>query len=262
MDPDPGEFAVNPALCFLIRHSTRPETFVLDLGLHKDWRAHMPDYAERMRQVGADMSVPQDVAESLLKGRLNPADVNYVCISHIHIDHVGDPAPFSGAKFIVGSGARNLPDHTTGHTQEFSTKCFEAIPKERVDYLDLSSSPPIGPFAHAHDFYRDGSLYIVDAAGHLPGHVNILARTSPDGGWIYLAADTAHDWRIIKGERKIARKPLCIHADVEKAEAHIANVVRLMEGNKRVQVLLAHDIPWYEKNKGGDAFWPGEIPSL
>ncbi|RPD78473.1 Metallo-hydrolase/oxidoreductase [Lentinus tigrinus ALCF2SS1-7] len=262
LDPDPGEHLTLPSLCFLVRHSTLPETIVFDLGVHKDWATHVPEFAELVRKGGNDMTAPQDVAESLVKGGLDPADVTYVCISHIHIDHVGDPSQFPNATFIVGAGARELPDHTTGQTQEFSTKCFEAIPKERVNYLDLSSAPPIGPFGHAHDFFGDGSLYIVDAPGHLPGHVNILARTSADGGWIFLAADSAHDWRLIKGESKVARKPACAHVDVAKAEAHISDIARLWKENKRAHVMLAHDLPWYEKNKGGDAFWPGVIPPL
>ncbi|KAI0714186.1 hypothetical protein C8T65DRAFT_772641 [Cerioporus squamosus] len=248
VDPDPGELVVSPILCFLIRHSTRPETFVFDLGVHRDWAKYMPQLAEQMGQVGGDMRVPQNVVESLLKGGLNPADVSYVCISHIYIDHVGDPTPFSNAKVIVGAGV--LDQVLRGHSDE------------RVDYLDLSRAPPIGPFEHAHDFYGDGSLYIVDATGHLPGHVNILARTSADGGWILLAADSAHDWRIIRGEAKVARKPICVHSDVERAEAHIRNIAKLLEQNKRAKVILTHDIPWYEENKGGDAFWPGEIPSF
>ena len=54
----------------------------------------------------------------------------------------------------------------------------------------------------------------------------------------------------------------CAHGDSDAAEAHIARIARLREDNPRARVLLAHDVPWYEKNKGGDAFWPGEIPSL
>ena len=48
-------------------------------------------------------------------------------------------------------------------------------------------------------------LYVVDAGdGHVAGHINVLARTSEDGGWIYLAGDSAHDRRLLTG-------PLNIH---------------------------------------------------
>ena len=141
-------------------------------------------------------------------------------------------------------------------------------PNHRVFYVHLKNHQhthllysPFGPFDRALDFFGDGSLYIVDAPGHLPGHVNVLARTSADGGWVYLAGDSAHDWRIITGEDRIATQPMCIHADKEQAEAHIARI-RELRANPRVRVLLAHDVPWYEENKGGDAYWPGEIKSL
>lgn len=50
----------------------------------------------------------------------------------------------------------------------------------------------IGPYPRAMDIFGDGSMYIIDASGHVDGHINILARTSPDGAWILLGADSAH----------------------------------------------------------------------
>ena len=109
-------------------------------------------------------------------------------------------------------------------------------------------------------------MYIVDAGdGHLPGHINVLARTSPDGGWIYLAADTAHDWRLLTGEARIPHHHLhgCAHRDREKAEAYLMCIRMLMQDEPRMRVFLAHDKPWWEKNKGNDsAFWPNKLESL
>ncbi|KAI0745054.1 beta-lactamase-like protein [Earliella scabrosa] len=262
LDPGAQDMVTIPSLCFLLRHSVRQETFVFDLGAHKDWATLDADLAKVVRETGSDILVPQDVKDSLRKGGLAPTDITHVCISHIHIDHVGNPTPYTNATYLVGAGARALPDPSTGHTQASSNALFAALPQDRVRYLDPAAWPPLGPFPHALDFYGDGSLYIVDAPGHLPGHVNVLARTSADGGWVYLAGDSAHDWRLITGEARIARTPACMHVDVDAAEAHIARIARLREDNPRARVLLAHDVPWYEKNKGGDAFWPGEILSL
>ena len=204
------------------------------------------------------MQVPEDVVEALRKGNLDPADITYVGISHALIDHIGDPTRFPTATYLLGGEAQTLLDPDT---KDLAIKLLNALPKERTKFLDLSSAPALGPFAHALDFYGDGSLYIVDAPGHLPGHINVLARTSADGSWVYLAGDSAHDWRIITGEAKIATEPFCIHTNKEQAEAHIARI-RELQANPRVKVILAHDIPWYEENKGGDAYWPGEIKPL
>lgn len=95
----------------------------------------------------------------------------------------------------------------------------------------------------------------------------MLARTSSDGGWIYLAGDSAHDWRLIKGEGEIADfvNPegvrVCLHRDKPKAVETIKRIAQVATLPK-VQVILAHDSEWYEENKGGSCFWPGKIPSL
>ena len=48
----------------------------------------------------------------------------------------------------------------------------------------------IGPFG-AHDFYGDGSLYLLDTPGHWPGHLAALARTTPDT-FLFLGGDMCH----------------------------------------------------------------------
>ncbi|KAJ7021032.1 hypothetical protein C8F04DRAFT_973306, partial [Mycena alexandri] len=59
-------------------------------------------------------------------------------------------------------------------------------------------SMPIRPFPRLR--LGDGSLFLVDAAGHMAGHVNMFARTSTDGSWIYLqrhrwgSARSANPW--------------------------------------------------------------------
>ena len=105
-------------------------------------------------------------------------------------------------------------------------------------------------------------------AGHVAGHINVLARTSANGSWILLGGDSAHDWRIVTGEKAFAcvvdgtGHVRCImHSDKDVAEENLARVRALLQVPK-VQVLLAHDVPWYEANKGGPAFLPGVIPAL
>src|SRR5262249_37320256 len=114
----------------------------------------------------------------------------------------------------------------------------------------------VGPFPRAYDFYGDGSLYIVDAPGHAPGHVNILARTSADGAWIYLAADSPHHLNLITGKSNIACGPDgCAHMSKEVAEDTIKRIREVMV-MPRVRIMIAHDKVWYDDNKDGPAFFP------
>lgn len=265
-DIDPGQIMSAPSLAFLLRSTGHPsKPFLFDWGIHKDWATLSPDLLAQMAHIpGAGMRVEQDVPASLRKGGLDPAtDIAYACVSHVHIDHIGDPTAYARATYLLGARTRCVEDLPASHTQPFALALVKALPADRTRFLDPEGEgwAPIGPFPRALDFYGDGSLYVVDAPGHLPGHLNILARTSADGGWIYLAGDSAHHWSLIEGTSTMVQSPVCAHVDPEAAVEQIGRMRKLME-NPRVRILLAHDVPWYEKNKGGDAFWPGVIASL
>ncbi|OBZ71426.1 N-acyl homoserine lactonase AttM [Grifola frondosa] len=207
----------------------------------------------------------QSVDESLKKGGLDPADVKTIILSHLHFDHTGDATAFPNATFVVGEGSAELLEH--GFPSNPTSDILQSVvPAERTRFLTAADfNLSIGPFPRAYDYFGDGSLYIVDAMGHLAGHINVLARTSADGSWIYLGGDTAHDVRMLTGEREVAFMidPAgymhCAHANKDQAVEHIRRVGMLLDVPK-VHVLLAHDWEWYEKNKGGDAFLPGVIP--
>ena len=256
----------SPALSFLLRHSANGDTFLFDLGIPKDWQETLPPgLIKRVTTtLKFEISVEQDAVEALAKGGMQPADIAKVCISHLHFDHIGDPARFTTAQFLLGAAGRQFI--LNGYPENPSGVVASALlPAGRTTFLDPASWPALGPFPHALDLYGDGSLYIVDAGkGHMPGHLNVLARTSADGGWVYLAGDSAHHWSLITGEGKIARHCVfgCAHVDVEEEEAHLARLRMLLEKNPRVKMILAHDQAWYEENKGGPAFFPGKLASL
>ncbi|KAI0633699.1 Metallo-hydrolase/oxidoreductase [Trametes polyzona] len=258
-----GETSQLPALSFLLRHSKNGDVLVFDLGIRKDWHNVPPAYLQRIEKMGFAVDVPEDVVDSLAKGALAPTAVTHVCYSHIHFDHIGDSRPYTNATFLVGAAAQPLAARGWPEDPD-SLFAQDLLPAGRTRFLDPAEWPPLGPFPHALDLYGDGSLYIIDAPGHMPGHINILARTSPDGGWIYLAGDSGHDRRLLTGEARIPFHEIfgCAHRDREAAAEHLARIRALMGTYPRVRVLLAHDVPWYEVNKGGPAFWPGVIDSL
>ncbi|KAH9894931.1 beta-lactamase-like protein [Cubamyces lactineus] len=257
----PGERADLPDLIFLLQHSRTSAKFLFDLGVRPD-PENLPSGAKRViDSMGLKLAGQPDLRAALARGGLAPDDVAHVCLSHIHFDHTGEPALFPRATFLLGKDAEPV---IAEHAPDFAGTIYAVdVPRERTEFLGTEGWPPVGPFAHGLDFYGDGSVYIVDAAGHVPGHLNLLVRTSSDGGWLYLAADSAHDWRIINGQAGFAHHPKagCIHKNPAQAVRHVERI-RELRKEPRVRVLLTHDIPWYEENKGGPAFWPGSIESL
>ncbi|KAI0642893.1 Metallo-hydrolase/oxidoreductase [Trametes meyenii] len=259
----PTESTMCPSLSFLLRHSVSREYALFDLGIRRDLEVHPP--AIQQLNAGRVVTIPQTVHESLRKGGIAPQDVKTVVISHLHFDHVGDTSFFPNSTFILGGDAEDLLTHA--YPANPDSPCLQsAVPLPRTRFLTKELSQSIGPFSRAYDFFGDGSLYIVDAPGHLPGHINVLARTDALGAWIYLAGDSAHDVRILTGEREVAvaLQPdglvRCIHGDKDAAEKHILRVKALLN-IPRVLVLLAHDYRWYEENKDEGVFLPGCIPA-
>ncbi|KAG0709237.1 beta-lactamase-like protein [Suillus ampliporus] len=261
-----GEIISCPSLAFSLRHSRTNSWVVFDLGIRRDLEGYTPVSQERIKTMGFAPVVNQTVAESLVKGGVSLDQVETVVVSHLHWDHVGDHEPFTGATFVVGEGSRELL--TSGYPMNpdsyFSST---ALPLERTRFISPSDfSGSIGPFPLALDYFGDGSMYIIDAPGHIGGHINVLARTSSDGAWILLGGDSAHDYRLITGEKEVAHSVdssgcvRCMHVDMEKAVENIARIRSLL-GIPRVQVLIAHDWKWYEENKGS-AFLPGVIPPV
>lgn len=207
----------------------------------------------------------------------------FVCVFKVHWDHIGQPSDFPRSTFVVGHGSLGVLAGTA--TLRGGHSFFEAdlLDLERTvelpdpagngggggmrddltsDSLSLSGpwevidgSPPVL------DIFRDGSVYVVDAPGHLPGHVNLLVRVAEGDGkggsrWVYLAGDACHDRRILRGEKEIgewhdaAGHVCCIHADRSKAEATIGRIRQLEENG--VEVIFAHDVEWEadEGNRG------------
>ncbi|THV05293.1 Metallo-hydrolase/oxidoreductase [Dendrothele bispora CBS 962.96] len=268
-DPSLNQKIIAPSLSFLIRHSKHTDkNFLFDLGIRKDWESYPPSVVQRINTIYKDsIWIPNDVCDSLAKGGLSPTDIDTVCVSHLYWDHVSTAAPFTNSTFILGADSKDLLESQSQSTNSGKTNAFaHDIPLSRIRFLPSPKDEsqlyiPIGPFL-GFDYFNDGSLYIVDAPGRARGHINVLVRTSPDGGWIYLAGDSAHHWGLVTGDSDIACHDGfgCVHEDKEKAKEHIGKIRELMEV-PRVKVLLAHDERWYNEHKGSEAFWPGVIQS-
>jgi glyoxylase-like metal-dependent hydrolase (beta-lactamase superfamily II) len=114
--------------------------------------------------------------------------------------------------------------------------------------INLNSSwQAYGCLPEVLDLFSDGSLLVVNAPGHLPGHINLLARIS-ENHQVYMAGDACHDRRLLTGEKTIGEwndahgHICCIHADRKQAEETIEKI-RVLE-KEGIEVIFAHDVEW------------------
>lgn len=215
----------------------------------------------------------------------------------MHWDHVGTPADFTKAQFLAGAGTLHLLRHGAGPHYPAEIFIPDLLPEERTQEFPSANMPsadpdlgevipdcvpaaqqsshtwqPLGPFASAIDLFSDGSVYILDSPGHMIGHVNLLARVSPIN-WVYLGGDCCHDSRILSRVKDIALYDdgnggkRSVHVHTAEARETLRRVQKLMDGmnqaatesggNQRVEVVIAHDGEWREKN--GSRFFPGSL---
>jgi glyoxylase-like metal-dependent hydrolase (beta-lactamase superfamily II) len=251
-----------PSMSWLLLHPPTNKRIIFDLGLPKDVSCLTQAVQDRLRKTFT-IKVEEDVFDGLESLGLDPkSDIDTVIFSHLHYDHIGNPAGFGpDTSFIVGPSALSLisgPDSYPSNPRSHFDSAL--LPLDRTTELppgtDRTFWRPAGPFPETHDHFGDGSLFIVNSPGHLAGHINLLVRVEAEK-WIYLAGDSCHDVRILRGEAETAVYPdpevhgrtKCAHADKGMAEEHLKRVRSLME-EYGVEVVLAHDFQWVEDNKG------------
>lgn len=291
-----------PSLSFLIVHQGggKVTNLIFDLGLRRETEHYTAPIRHHLA-TRQPLDTSLDVRQSLRHGGVQPDDVSDVIVSHVHWDHTGTPADYPQAQFWVGRGALGvLAGGLGGHLghQHFESELFSGLRVKEFpsplqaggvlggqqddaaataaaaassDGLDQKATrgwnKAQGTLLSLYDFFGDGSVYVVDAPGHLPGHVNLVARLAPRR-WVYLAGDACHDRRLLTGEEGIAEwqdaegRSCCIHTDKQQAEATLAMIRDLQaaaeqSGIVSLEVILAHAMDWAEANPG--AFLPGTI---
>lgn len=116
--------------------------------------------------------------------------------SHYHWDHTGNISLFPpSASLVVGPGFKAhdtlLPGYPDNPKSPVSASDFAKRTLHEVSFP--SSSPTIGSLK-AHDFFGDGSFYLLDTPGHCQGHICGLARVtpSPDATFVFMGGDICH----------------------------------------------------------------------
>lgn len=150
----------NPS--FLIRH---PKGDLLwDTG-YGDALAAKPD---GIRQGVWHWSLETPLVDQLRRLDLQPSDIEYLALSHLHPDHSGNAGLFAESTFITGR-----------HELEYMfTPEVKALYGE--GYTPLEQSETL-TFEGQHDVFGDGSVVIFEMPGHTPGSCVLLVRTQNAG---------------------------------------------------------------------------------
>lgn len=281
---DKSEMTVLPSMSFLIQHrdpaSKKVTRILFDLGIRVDTTQYTESMREYLLPQNTAMN-PTNIHSALHRGGLSEFDIDYAIFSHLHWDHIGVPAELSRAQFILGGGGLQYLA-TAGVNGAYERLLFPLLrtvelhqpgsdPSATARISPLFAKPwrPMATLPHTLDIFGDGSCFIVDAPGHMPGHLNMLCRLE-GGNYVYLAGDICHDRRILTGEMDMSTWPdpvypsimRCAHTNKSAAISTIKRVIDIEDGNTvlgKVEVVLSHDGGWLDDAKHAGRLWPGKL---
>ena len=180
--------------CFLVVHPKG--TLIWDTGAVPDaaWKPTgspvtqhivLPDAQQR------DLTMVQPLKAQLAELGYSPSGITYLALSHYHYDHTANANDFAGATWLVRQVERNA--------------MFAAKPPGTTrpsTYAALRNSRTLILKSDQHDVFGDGTVVILSAPGHTPGHQALYLKLAKTGG-VVLSGDLYH----YPEERSLDRVP-------------------------------------------------------
>ena len=182
-----------------------------------------------MWDTGHSMTAPnvapkESLVDQLAKLNVKPEQIKYVGISHYHADHTGQVASFPKATLLIGKGEWDAISAPTP-AQGVNFRPFEGWIKgeNKVEPLTLDK-----------DVFGDGSVIVLRAPGHTPGHSVLLVKLAQTGP-VILTGDAVHF-------RENYEKNGVPGFNFDRAQT-VATIERMKQiaANLKAQVIIQHD---------------------
>jgi N-acyl homoserine lactone hydrolase len=164
------------------------------------------------------------ITDLLAQMNVKPDQVKFVGISHFHADHTGQIAPFAQATLLIGKGdwdgINANPPMGGANVAGFKEWIGE---KRKVEALTGDK-----------DVFGDGTVMVLRAPGHTPGHSILLVRLKEKGP-VVLLGDAAHFH-----ENYASNGVPGFNYDRAQTIASIERI-KLIEKNLKATVIIQHD---------------------
>jgi glyoxylase-like metal-dependent hydrolase (beta-lactamase superfamily II) len=164
------------------------------------------------------------LADLLKQINVQSDQVKYVGISHFHADHTGQLAPFKNATLLIGKGDWDGINANPPMGGANVTGFKEWISEKRK----------VEPQSADKDVFGDGTVMMLRAPGHTPGHSMLLVRLREKGP-VVLVGDAVHFHENYEHEGVPG-------FNYDRAQT-IASIQRIkqIEKNLKATVIIQHD---------------------
>lgn len=160
-------------------------------------------------------------------------EVDLALTTHAHWDHVGGLDDLPGLPLILHSVEH---DWVSAGDVPPVMGVRAALAGRQIQRFDLDG-PPVLTFGASHDLFGDGSVVLVDMAGHTPGSVGVLLATPT--GPVLLAGDAVwHTEQLASVRQRPSYPGNFVDQDRAAAFRTVQRVARVRAG---VVVVPTHD---------------------
>lgn len=201
--------------CYLVKHEKG--LLLWDGGLPKS----VADVDGPVVGEGSTTNYERWIVDQLADMGIAPADVTHAAYSHLHFDHAGAANAFASSEVIM---QQSEWDAAFGETAAFvDTSLFEGLKGANINFIDGD-----------YDVFGDGTVQLIYAPGHTPGHQTLLVSLE-NSGRILLSGDLYHT----RANRDLRRVPT-FNVDADQTIKSMEKVEKLLVETK-AELWIEHD---------------------
>ncbi len=220
----------NALTAFVVEHPRA--RFVVDPGLCRD--AGHRAIAQLPAVLRMAVRPPADSVATVDSLRAHaPQPLDFALPTHAHWDHVCGLLDLPGLPVYLHRVEREWiwsgPVAPVGGVRD-------SLRDRPVTEYELDG-PPVLTFTASHDLFGDGTVVLVDLAGHTPGSIGVLAHTRR--GWVLLAGDAA--WHNLQIERIRQKASYPGNFADQDRDATFRTLHRLHLARTAVTIVPTHD---------------------
>lgn len=190
-----------PAGVFLIKH--REQGYILyDTGYSTELQQKKWQYGLYRLVTPIQLTKEQVIDQQLAMKGIQPEEIKWIILSHLHPDHIGGVKQFPCAKFLLTAEAYQNFQHSTLKDLIFKELLPENF-EERVVKLFPEEVNAVFPYQQVSDIFSDGSLLLSSFGGHARGQGCLFI---PERN-LFLAADLTWGIDLLPYSEKIKLIP-------------------------------------------------------
>ncbi|HEY5005278.1 MAG TPA: N-acyl homoserine lactonase family protein [Ktedonobacteraceae bacterium] len=134
----------------------------------------------------------EEVGPQLHAMGIEPADVRWLVMTHLHTDHAGGLSHFPSSEILVSRTEYQMASGLPGRVRGYLPNRWPTWFAPRLIDFPVRS---FGPFLSSHPLTQAGDVVLVPTPGHTAGHLSVLVQDGSDS--TFIAGDASYTQQLL-----------------------------------------------------------------